>query len=339
VTKRVASNVNRPFAGDAGLLNMRVVVIGATGYVGSGVARAFVKHGHSVHGLARSSANRDTLRLAGITPVDADISDASSLPGILEPYDIIVMAASVKFEHEAGIARSLVNACKDGDKHLLWTSGTGVLSIEAEDGSWNQNTFAEDDPFPFPARRIRTIRFPIENFIRESASSNLRTYVIRPPLIFGRNGSIQIPQIFESVRRTGSACYLGLGLNLYSAVHIDDLGEVYRLAVERGTPGALYHAVAGEANFRSIAEAVAKVCGCNAKSLSYRDACEVWGQIWVDLALAVNSRSIAKRSVEELQWAPRHLDVIGEIREGSYSEGYREAQKLGAKPYSWVGHD
>jgi nucleoside-diphosphate-sugar epimerase len=50
---------------------------------------------------------------------------------------------------------------------------------------------------------------------------------------------------------------MGLGLNLYSNIHVDDLAEAYALAHEKGTPGAVYHAVGGEANFRAVAEAVA----------------------------------------------------------------------------------
>lgn len=316
---------------------MRIFIIGATGYVGSAVARAFKARGHEVSGLARNEAAAKDLTDAGVEPVPGSLED-DAFYSALAAYEVVVMAAMIPFEQEAPVMTRMLAALAASDAHLLFTSGTGVLSIDARDGSWNQNSFAEDDPFPFEARYNRKIRIEAEGVVREASSRMLKTYVIRPPLIFGHGGSIQIPQIFESARRTGNACYLGQGLNLYSAVHVDDLAEIYCLAVERGTPGALYHAVAGEANFRSIAEAVADVVGCGTRSLSYEEACDLWGAFWVDIALAVNSRSVARRTVADLGWAPRHVDVIDDIRAGSYASKYQAQKASGLKAFSWKSH-
>lgn len=314
---------------------MDVLVIGATGYVGSHVARSFRDRGHVVTGFARADANVAKLHEGGFGAVSGSFDDLSHLATLVADFDVVVMAAMAPFDLELELMRALVDGCTKGrSRHLLFTSGSGVLSIESLDGRWSQYTFAEDDPFPFPARPNRAVRIQTEDLVRQASGDLLSTYVIRPPLIYGNGGSIQIPQIFESARLTGSACYLGHGLNLYSAVHVEDLAEIYCLAIEKGTPGALYHAVSGEANFRTIAEAVAQVTGCQAKSLDYEAACELWGPFWVDIALAVNSRSIAKRTVAELGWAPRHIDVIDDIRNGSYAERYRS----GLAEYNWKSH-
>jgi nucleoside-diphosphate-sugar epimerase len=274
---------------------------------------------------------------AGVEPMSGTIDD-EDFCARLAGFDVIVMAAMIPFEQEMPFMAKLFGFFRGQDKHIIFTSGTGVLSIDARDGAWNQNTFAEDDPFPFLSRPNREIRIQTEDMVRQASDGALKTYVIRPPLIFGNGGSIQIPQIFESARRTGKACYLGHGLNLYSAVHVDDLAQAYCLTVERGTPGALYHTVAGEANFRSIAEAVATVVGCETQSLNYDEACDLWGAFWVDIALAVNSRSIARRTVAELGWLPKHLDVIEDIRSGSYRQKYEAQKETGAEAFNWASH-
>lgn len=301
---------------------MKVLIIGATGFLGSSVARALKARGYVIHGLSRSAENEARLKTAGVVPVNADFENVAALCETARAFDTIVFSAMIPFQQEAEIVAPLLEAHRGSGRHFLFTSGTGVLSIAAPEGEWNENTFTEDDPFPFPARANRAIRIKTEEIVRRAAKDGYHTTVVRPPLIFGNGGSVQIPRLFESAIKTGYACYLGQGLNLYSNVHVDDLAEVYALAIERGAPGALYHAVAGEANFRSLAEAVAHVVGCETRSLDLEAASALWGNFWVDVGLAVNSRSRAPRARSELGWIPRHVDVVDDIRSGSYRDAY-----------------
>ena len=306
--------------------DVNALLIGATGYVGSHVAKALRARGHIVTGSARSADNARALRETDFSSAVVDFDDLPALGALAGSFEIVVMASKMPFEREAVIMEAIVAGCTSGaTQHLLLTTGTAMLTIAARDGAWSQYSFAEDDRFPFARRHDLTVRAETETRVRRASGGRLNTYVIRPPLIFGNGGSIQIPAIFDSVRKTGFACYVGHGLNLYSAVHVEDLARIYPLAIERGTPGALYHAVCGEANFRSIAEAVAAVAGCGTRSLTYEQACALWGEARVERSLAANSRTIAKRTVEELGWRPTHLDVIEDIRSGSYREAYRLA--------------
>ncbi|MBB6125326.1 NAD-dependent epimerase/dehydratase family protein [Sphingobium subterraneum] len=301
---------------------MKVLIIGATGFLGSAIARVLNARGHAVHGLSRNTENETKLKNAGVVPVQGDFENPTALCETAKAFDTIVFSAMIPFQREAEIVAALLEAHRGSGRHFLFTSGTGVLSIAAPNGEWNENTFTEDDPFPFLARTNREIRIKTEDMVRSAAKDGYHTTVVRPPLIFGNGGSVQIPRLFESAIKTGSACYLGQGLNLYSNVHVDDLAEVFALAIERGVPGALYHAVAGEANFRALAEAVAHVVGCDTKSLDLEAASALWGNFWVEVGLAVNSRSRAPRTRSELGWIPKHVDVVEDIRSGSYRDAY-----------------
>ena len=123
------------------------------------------------------------------------------------------------------------------------------------------------------------------------------------------------------MKTTGAACYIGAGLNLYSNVHVDDLAEIYRVALERGQAGALYHAVGGETNWRTLARAVAKVCGVEARSVSIDEAKEIWGPFIGPLFFGLSSRSRAMVTRRDLGWSPRHLDLEEDILTGSYAGG------------------
>ncbi|WP_319448735.1 MULTISPECIES: NAD-dependent epimerase/dehydratase family protein [unclassified Mycobacterium] len=306
---------------------MKTLVVGATGYLGSAIARNLNLHGAETYGLARSPEKSAQLTAAGVRPFDGGLDDIGQRKALVEPFDVIVLAAAMPFDLEYEVVSSLVDLCRGSRRHLILTSGTGVLAIDSKDGRWNENTFAEDDPFPFPASFAREARLKTEDLVRAAAADGLHTTVVRPPLLYGHGGSSQVPMIFDSVSKTGDASYIGHGLNLYSNVHVDDAADVFRLAIEKGTPGALYHAVAGEADYRSIAEAVATVSGCKAQSISYEQACEIWHPIAATMGLAVNSRSTCPRTRRELGWEPQRLDLIEDIRSGSYRDTYLETAR------------
>jgi nucleoside-diphosphate-sugar epimerase len=300
----------------------KTLVIGATGYLGAAIARAFVAGGELVHGLARSEQNRTQLVASGVTPVAGALDDLAALGDLASQFEVVILAAAIDFARERDVVAALVDGCAVGGGHFMLTSGTGVLGIESKEGRWSDYAFAEDDPFPFPPMPVRAARFGNEEFVRRSGE-RVHTTVVRLPLLYGLAGSSQIPSMFESADKTGSVCFLGYGLNLYSNVHVDDAAAVYPLARERGTSGALYHAVAGEANFRSMAEAVAAVVGCEARSVTYEEACTIWHPRMVHAGFAVNSRSVPRRTRADLGWEPRHLDMLEDIRTGSYHDWYQ----------------
>jgi nucleoside-diphosphate-sugar epimerase len=300
----------------------RVLILGARGFVGSAVARALAAEGHQISGLARSDEAAEALRQARIAPVAGDMDRLEQVAAQVGAHDATVFAPTVPFADEWRIAEALIEPLIGSDRPFIFTSGTAVLSHEAHDGHWNEATYAEDDPFSPPewiAMRVET-----ENRVRAMAERGVRAMVVRPPLIWGHGGSKQIPAIFDSIATTGAACYLGAGLNLYSNVHVDDLASVYRLAIERGTAGALYHAVAGEANFRALAEAAAVAMDCGTRSIDIDEARKVWGDFVGPLFFGVNSRSRAVRTRAELGWVPQHLDVVEDVRRGSYRARYRQ---------------
>ena len=316
---------------------MKTLVIGATGYIGSRIAQAFLSHGNDVYGLARNEKSKSILLSAGITPIEGNLADIDGLMKHLDGFETLVFAAMVPFQDEQQIVRHLLSSFSKPSRTFIFISGSGVVAIPALDGEWNDYTAAEDDPYPCESvLRTRKVRLVTENLIIAAAKGGLRSLIIRPPLVWGYGGSIQIPQFFESARKTGTVCYLGQGMNLYSHVHVDDIATATYLAFEKGRPGNIYHLVAGEVNFRSIAEAVGEVTGCPTRSINYDEAVGLWGAAWVEIGLAVNSRMRAPKTRSQLCWKPVHVDLIADIRNGSYKEAYEQAKKNdNYQGYAW----
>lgn len=92
-------------------------------------------------------------------------------------------------------------------------------------------------------------------------------------MIYGRGRGLYketeiIPQIIALSRQLGAAAYFGKGLNRYATVHIDDLVDLYLLAIERAPSASLFLVENGDASFKEIAEMIAKTQGFNGKTES-----------------------------------------------------------------------
>lgn len=292
---------------------MRVLIYGANGYLGGRLVRRMLDAGHEVSGFVRSEVAAQTLRQVGAQPVLGDLDDLAGALRPLADADAIIFAAQLLLEPEYNTVQAMLDAIAGSGKSFIFTSGTGVLS-ERTDGDWSENTFTEYDEI-VPSKYIGA-RQATENLVRDASRRGIRAMVVRPPLIWGHGGCPMIRSLYVSAAKTGAVCYIGRGLNLYSNVHVDDLAELYRLAIDKGVAGALYHCVSGEANFRTLAEGVARTLNLPTRSVNLAEATEFWDKFTALIAFSVCSRSRSPRARQELGWAPSpdRLDIMEETR-------------------------
>lgn len=298
---------------------MKVIIFGASGYLGRHIAANFLAHGHNVTGFSRNEANDDVLRRVGVSPVRGDLDDISSIPGLLEGQDVVIFAAQLMLDHERRVTQAIVDCLAGSGRTFIFTSGTSLMSIPTG-GLWDERSFAEDEPF-VPKHQIAP-RLLNEAIARDAADRNVRGMVIRPSLIWGNGGSQIIADFYHSARATGAVCYVGRGLNVYSNIHVDELAEIYRLAVEKGEAGALYFAASGEVAYGVIAAKIATKLRVPTRSVTIEEACEIWDKGLGKIILQSNSRQRCPRTREHLAWIPQEdrLDILEDCVHPIYAE-------------------
>lgn len=295
---------------------MRILVLGATGYLGSHIVRHLVSCGHHVSGLSRDPSRDGLIESAGADAVRGDLSDVAGIIELMRGHDATVYAAQLLLQDEFETVGALLGGVAGRGHTFIFTSGTGLLS-QRTDGAWSEDSFTEDDPF-VPSKYIG-FRFVTETMVRQHGTSGaVRAMVIRPPMIWGNGGCGHLRMLYSDAFQSGDVGYLGAGLNLYSNVHVDDLADVFHRALERGSAGALYHAVAGELNNRSLAQAVAADLNIAARSVDFDEGVRRWGKFETLIGMATCSRSRSPRTRHELGWSPRHLDVLSDVGHPAY---------------------
>lgn len=294
---------------------MKLFITGAAGYIGGSVAARLVAKGYSVRGLVRDRAKADLLRASGIEPVIGSLDDEEVLAREAREADGVVNTANA--DHLPSL-QVMLGAMQGSGKPLLHTSGSSVVGDDARGNRLSQAVFDEDTPFVVgPGKQAR---HALNGMLLGAADRGVRTVVICPTLIYGvgrglNPHSIQIPFLVEQARTNGVVRVVGHGLNRWSTVHIDDLTDLYLLALEKAPAGSFYFAENGEASFAEIGEAIAARLGMGpVASVSADEAAKSWGPARAYYTYGSNSRVRASRARRELQWSPRHDSALAWIR-------------------------
>ncbi len=161
------------------------------------------------------------------------------------------------------------------------------------------------------------------------AQRGIRSVVIRPSLIYGRGRglnphSVQLPRLIEIAQKHGVARHVGRGLNIWSHVHIDDVVDLYLLALTDAPAGAsLFFAENGEESWKTMASAVGRLLGFGgeAKEWPAEEALQVLGVSAVT-SFGSNSRVRAAKARKLLGWSPKGPPLLEEIERGCYQEQF-----------------
>src|SRR6266852_1050625 len=107
---------------------MNIFLTGATGYIGSAVADAFMKAGHSVTGLARSDEAAGQLRLKGVTPHRGNLKSPASLAGAVSVLDGVIHTGTTNDGRlDQAAVQAMLDALSGSGKPFVYTSGVWVL--------------------------------------------------------------------------------------------------------------------------------------------------------------------------------------------------------------------
>jgi dihydroflavonol-4-reductase len=247
-----------------------VLVTGATGFLGSAVARALILDGHHVRAMARASSDRRNLNGLDVEIVSGDLDAPETLSAALKgctalfhvaaDYRLWVRDPAAMYRTNVAGSAALMRAAAAADiSRAVYTSSVATLGIDK-----TGQPAVEDTPVTLDnmVGHYKRSKYLAEKAVADVArETGLPVVTVNPSTPVGPRDVKPTPTGRTIVMAaTGRMpAYVDTGLNL---VHVDDCAHGHLLAFAKGKPGERY--ILGGEDF-SLARMQAEIAGMNGK--------------------------------------------------------------------------
>jgi nucleoside-diphosphate-sugar epimerase len=285
---------------------MQVFITGGSGYIGRSTIQALIRHGIEVTALARSEHSARTVSGLGATPVAGTLTDTDVLRKAARQVDGVIHLGVDYTEGTADVDRAAAEALQQGAGTRPYVHTGGVWVYGDTDG-------VVDEDAPLSPPHTTAWRLDNEKRVLARAATGQHPVVVMPGLVYGRSGGLVQSYFVEPGRAAGAVPCIGDGSNHWALVHVDDLAELYVLALN-APAGGIYAGVSGQnLPVVTITQALSHAAGCPGRidSLTLEEAIQRMGPIAE--AFALDQQLTGTRARRELGWTPTHLDALTEL--------------------------
>ena len=293
---------------------MRVFVTGATGFIGSAVVRDLIDADHQVLGLARSDDGVKALTDAGAQAHRGDLENLESLRSGAVACDAVIHTAFrhdwSRFAESCELDKRAIEAIgtvlQGSSRPFIVSSGVGVAQGRAA---------TEDDP-PLSSPSLPRVSEVTALALMERG---IHASVMRLPQVHDTVKQGLVTFLIAIARAKGVSAYVGEGHNRWPAAHVADVARLYRLALEKGSAGGRYHAVAEEGvPLKDIATVIGHGLNVPVISISPEQAQEHFGFLGFFAGRDAHTSSAQTRAT--LGWNPTGPDLLTDLGNMRYTQ-------------------
>lgn len=285
---------------------MRILVLGATGFIGSAVSKDLIAAGHQVLALARSDEAQFRLSGQGATVVRGDLRRPKAWSAAIHEVDAVIHVAATFSDDMGNVDRAVVEELvAQGSQanrqiRFLYTGGVWLYGPTG-DGVADERT---------PFNPITSFAWMVDNAAVVLGAPCFHANVIHPAMCYEKDGGV----FARLVPKNGLIEVWGSPDTRWPVVHKDDLALAYRLIVEGAPAGESYN-VSAEHGVRvgDVASSFSKRHGAESE-LWVRSVDDVVAEhgSWA-VGPTLDQQMSSRKIIDQLGWTPIHTDAVSEM--------------------------
>ncbi len=276
--------------------NIKTLVTGAGGFIGSAVVRKLLARGRSVRALLAPGERRTNLAGLDLEIVEGDITSRDAMTAAMKGVDRVYHLAAIYqlwlpdpgLMYRVNVEGSktvLWAAYKAGVSRVVFTSSIAAIGARSDGQPATESDLFTDADWQAGNAYIRS-KWLSELDARRFADEGLPVVIVNPSFPFGVRDLGPTPTggfILEALRG-GMPGYIDSGLSL---IDVEDCAEGHVLAEERGRVGERYILANHNVHFRDFYRTLSTVAGIVVPdrklprfvALGYAAALEQWGKL------------------------------------------------------------
>jgi dihydroflavonol-4-reductase len=247
---------------------MTTLVTGASGFLGSHVARLLAERGEHVRVLLRATSQTRLLEGLAVERASGDLRDETSLAKALAGVRIVYhVAADYRlwardpreiYESNVQGTRNLLEAAKRANvEKFVYTSTVGTIAVPRHGALPDENTITSIQEMIGAYKRSKWLA---EQEARQAAAAGLPVVIVNPTTPVGPGDAKPTPtgRIIVDFLNGRMPAYVDTGLNF---VPVEDAAAGHLLAAERGRIGERYILGGENLTLKQALEILSRVSG------------------------------------------------------------------------------
>lgn len=225
---------------------MKILLTGATGFLGGHTARKLLDHRHTLYLMGRNFAGAEPLLKRGAQPVMADLRDRAAVLGACAGMDAVIHAAALSsawgpradfMAVNVEGTQAVIDGCREGGVSRLVHISTPAVIF---DGGDHEDADERHPYAPVFSSFYAESKKLAEDRVNAACAGGLPTVILRPKAIFGPGDQALIPRLLQTARQ-GKLRQFGSGENRVDLTYVENVAQAILLALDaRAAVGRTY---------------------------------------------------------------------------------------------------